>query len=303
MSTVIVFGPTGGVGSVVARTAQEQGAAVVLAMRDPQKAIPGLDSHLNDQFKRVQADLSDADSVSAAVKQTGAKRAFFYLAHGTSDHMLSSIKALKTGGVEFVVFLSSYTIKNEAKDVPPSEIIPFVHAKVELSLDEVFGPENYVALRPGGFASNLLRYKQGIQSGNVEIHAPGFLTDSIVPADIGCVGGMILVYGPQKAQRKVYLYGPEVIPQGDAIERIGKVLGKALKISPIDEKKALDNYLGHGIPKPVADYIIRRSTDPANEMSDRPSYTDGVNNVKLYTGRPAERLEDWITQNKEVFLA
>ena len=42
MATVIVFGPTGNIASVAARTAQQHGAKVWLAMRDPSKAIPGL---------------------------------------------------------------------------------------------------------------------------------------------------------------------------------------------------------------------------------------------------------------------
>ena len=40
MGKVIVFGPTGNIGSVAAVTAQEKGAKVYLAMRDPKKTIP-----------------------------------------------------------------------------------------------------------------------------------------------------------------------------------------------------------------------------------------------------------------------
>jgi uncharacterized protein YbjT (DUF2867 family) len=39
---VIVFGPTGNIGSITAQTASKKGAKVYLAMRDPKKTIPGL---------------------------------------------------------------------------------------------------------------------------------------------------------------------------------------------------------------------------------------------------------------------
>ena len=40
---VIIFGPTGAVGTAAAREAGKRGAKVWLAMRDTNKKIPGLD--------------------------------------------------------------------------------------------------------------------------------------------------------------------------------------------------------------------------------------------------------------------
>ena len=104
MASVIVFGPTGQIGSAAAKTALEQGAKVWLAMRDTSKVVPGLE---NDQeaattIDRVQADLQKPETVKHAVEASGAKRAFIYLAHGSSDSMRATIEALKSGGVEFV---------------------------------------------------------------------------------------------------------------------------------------------------------------------------------------------------------
>ena len=302
MSTVIVFGATGSVGSVVARTAQEQGAKVVLAMRDPQKAIPTLGPNIDKDFIKVKADLTDSASVKLAIEKTKAKRAFLYVAHGTPDHMLSSITALKSGGIEFVVLLSSFTIKGDPKDVPPSEIIPFVHAKVELSLSEVFGEHNYVALRPGGFATNILRYKKGIQDGKVPIFGASFAIDCVSPNDMGRVGGNILVHGPKNGQKKVYIYGPQIISQGEAIKRVGKVLGKTLELESMNEEQAMSSYLGAGIPKMLAEYIIRKTNEEAEDApTHRANYDEGVANVQLYTGRPAEKLEEWVESDKQMF--
>ncbi|CAG8922834.1 unnamed protein product [Penicillium salamii] len=303
--SVIVFGPTGGVASVAALTAQEHGAEVYLAMRDTQKQIPGL-SPENEQkggFKRVQADLTNPESVAAAVKSSGAKRAFTYLAFGTPDHMRATFAAMKSAGIEFVVFLSSYTVAGEPKDVPPADLIPYIHAQVEISLDEIYGQENYVSLRPGGFATNLLRFKKGIQAGEVRIWAPGFKFDCITPGDMGRVGGTILVHGPKNGQRKVYLYGPRLIAQGDAIVAIGKIVGKDITLATIGEKEALDEYIAGGIPKPLAEYMVQKSASTSNELTDRACYDIGVENVELYTGKPSTKFEDWVEENKELFLA
>ena len=131
-NTVIVFGPTGGVGSVVAIAAHENGAKVVLAMRDTSKSIPGLSSEheSSGSYERVQADLLNAESVSNAVRSTSAKSAFIYLAHGAPDHMRKTIEALKDGGIEFVVFLSSFTVDGKLEDIPQTEIISWMHAGV-----------------------------------------------------------------------------------------------------------------------------------------------------------------------------
>lgn len=304
MSTVIVFGPTGNIGSVAARTAQEHGSKVVLAMRDPKKAIPGLTSEQEQAggFERVQADTTDADSVAAAVKSSGAKRAFIYAASGTPDHMKSTLEALKSSGIDFVVFLSSFTILGEPKDVKPSDLIPYIHAQVEINLDEVFGPENYVAVRPGAFATNLMRNKSDIVAGDVKLFTPNFKFDYVTPIDMGRVSGTILAQGPKNGQRKVYVYGPQVITMSEAIHTIAKVLGRSVKITTINAEEALEQHLSHGVPKPLAEYMIRISgTDEDN--FPRVHYEEGVQNVQLYTGSPSTGFEEWVAANKDLFSA
>jgi NAD(P)-dependent dehydrogenase (short-subunit alcohol dehydrogenase family) len=119
MTTIktIVFGPTGNVGFAAARGAQQHGAKVFLAMRDPRKPIPSLSAEQEAQggFERVQADLTKPETIAMAVNQTGAKHAFIYVTFGTSDNMRSSIMALKSAGIKFVVFLSSDGIQSDIR--------------------------------------------------------------------------------------------------------------------------------------------------------------------------------------------
>jgi len=308
--TVIVFGPTGNIASFAATTAHSHNAKVILAMRDPSKSIPGLtqDQEKSGSYTRIQADLTKPDTVTKAVQSTNATRALIYLAHGSQDHMRSTLEALKSAGITFVVFISSFTIgaandSGEAKDVTPPDVIAYVHAQVELSLDAVFGAENYVAIRPGNFATNLLQNKDGIVAGEVKLYGGDFLTDNITPIDMGTVSGTILATqtGPKDKQDKVYLFGPQVISIADSIRLVGKVLNKEVKITTIGPDEAREQFEKNHMPKPFADYMVKKLGEEQNESKERPKYREGVDNVERYTGRKATGLEDWVRDNKELF--
>ena len=173
MDPVIVFGTTGQVGSVAALTASSLGATVWLAMRNTSKSIPGLSqsSEKESRFQRVYADLEKPSTVSQAIHTSGAKRAFIYLVHHAADHLAGAIKAMKDAGVEFVVFLSSFTIytTQALRDIDQDDLLPYVHAQVEANLEDVFGADAHVAVRPGCFITNLLSEKEGIVKNDVKM--------------------------------------------------------------------------------------------------------------------------------------
>lgn len=311
MASVIVFGPTGQIGSVTARTAAKNGAKVWLAMRDTNKPVPGLSKDLEDAdiFHRVQADLEEPETVSQAVKTSGAKRAFVYLAHGASDHMKAAFEALKFSGIEFVVFLSSFTINTDKglRDIPATELIPYIHAQAEAHLDDIFGSDHYVAMRPGAFVTNLLHEREGIAAGQVSLlHGGEFQQDNIVPSDIGRASGNILVSGPRNGQRKVYLYGPEILSLHDSIVRIGRILDRGVKVRALSDEEAWNHYISSGLPEPYAKYMMQvlSTKGPDKGFGERfPKYDEGVSNVELYTGRPSTSLDDWVREHKAKFSA
>ncbi|KAK1918294.1 hypothetical protein P3342_001211 [Pyrenophora teres f. teres] len=310
MTSVLIFGPAGQVGSIAARTAGELGATVWLAMRDTSKSIPSLttEAEAAGDYHRIYADLEKPETVTEAVKTSGAKRVFLYLVHHASDHLHGTITAMKAAGVDFVVFLSSFTIlvNQPLREIPPSDILPFIHAQVEANLDDIFGPDHYVAVRPGCFITNLLSEKAGIVANHVELYGGEFEQDNIVPSDIGRVVGNILVSGPKNGQKKVYLYGPEILSLHDSIARIGKALQKDLKITDLGPREMYQKYLSFGMPPSFADYMIKTlsTKGPDKGNGERfPNYKEGVSNVSLYAGHPATRLEAWVEQNKAIFHA
>ena len=300
--SVIVFGPTGNVAAVAAKTAAQHGAKVFLAMRDTSKPIPDLDN--SSQYERVTADLTKPDTVQAAVEQTGAKRAFIYAAHASSDHMKSTLQALKTGGIEFVVFLSSYTIADRPLDsIPQADIIPYMHAQVEIQLLSVFGEENFIALRPGGFATNVLTWSgDGIKAGDVKLWSPEASFDCIAYEDMGEVAGVILAKGPQD-QHAVYLFGPQSLSQEEQIKIVSKALGKEIKITPINEEQAVEAYKAKGVPEVFAKYLASRMGETKGGFAGTETalYDQGVANVERYTGHKATAFEPWVKQNLDRF--
>lgn len=303
---VIVFGPTGAVGSSAARTAAELGAHVVLAMRDTNKSIPGLsaDAEQQGKFERVQADLTKPDTVSEAVTKTGAKYAFFYLAFGMPSGMKATVEALKSAGIESVVFLSSFTVRGKLEDVQQSDVIPWAHAQVEISLTEVFGEDRFVPLRPGSFSSNNMQYKKGLEDGLVKIMGPDMRVDNIVPEDIGRVGGTVLAKGLEGKDRVIYLYGEELLTQRETVEVMAKVLGKSAKIEKSSEEEAIEMFKARGIPPPLMDYMIRRSRVTPSAGSNVFGYSvekEELKNVQRYTGKKFTTFEEWMQTVKGAF--
>jgi uncharacterized protein YbjT (DUF2867 family) len=306
---VIVFGPTGAVGSATARSAHGLGAKVVLAMRDTKKPIPGLGEakEKDGGFERVQADLNSPDTVRDAVSHSQATRAFIYVAHGSADNMKATLRALKSAGVDLVVLLSSFTIQGKPEDVKPSEVIPYIHAQVEINLKEVFGPGGYIAARPGSFASNTLQYKAGFESGLVKIFAPDATVDNIAPEDIGRACGTVLVKGPPHEDPAMYLYGPQLTTQADCVKTLAKVLGKNPTVATMDREAAYKTFTEERhFPAPLAEYMIKRAEITSPEGSvvfGYPVTDEQLKSVERYTGKKGMAFEEWVEQNKQMFLS
>jgi nucleoside-diphosphate-sugar epimerase len=296
--TVLVFGPTGNVGSIVARIAHGHGAKVILAMRDTQKSIPGLSQQEESSggFERIQADLEQPETVLAAAKKSGATAAFIYLAHHSDDHMKATITALKEGGVKFLVFLSSFTCGPfpDLSKVTPIDRIPYLHATVEMELEEIYGTENFVALRAGAFATNTLWWKDGIDAGEVVLDSPETKMDYITNDDMGIVGGNILVNGPKDGQHIVYLYGPELVAQKDAVAIVLQGIGKEMvweeKNGTIEASSGVVR-VTVGKPRQLGEWFKKAYLN----------HEEGVGNARKYAGHPSMGLNEWVGKNKGRF--
>ncbi|KAF4964230.1 hypothetical protein FSARC_7827 [Fusarium sarcochroum] len=302
-TSVVIFGASGKVGSIAARTAHQNGVKVFLALRDINKPIPGLsaEEERSGGFGRVTADLDRPDTVDAAIRHTGAKRAFFYASHSSSGFMRETIKALKKSGIEFAVFLSSYTITGEPGDVQQEDLVAYLHAQVEMNLKEIFGSHEYVAIRPGSFATNLLRYKPQILSGTVHLYSPDYRFDYVAPEDIGAVCGSILAKGGTDCPNYVYVHGPKQMTQRYGIALIADTLERDVRFEDANEEQELITLSSIGIPKHVACYIINKLKDPSIETPEQ-QLAEGRESIRRFAGREPMSLHSWLRQNKQSFM-
>ncbi|RMZ71228.1 hypothetical protein GMOD_00005752 [Pyrenophora seminiperda CCB06] len=298
-STVIVFGPTGAVGRAAAIEAHRRGAKVYLAMRDTKKELKGIKEEGNeDRFIRVQADLNKPETIKEAVKTSGAKSAFVYIAHDSKDHMRSAFEALEEGGVNYVVMLSSYTVQDPPSSPENSKnMISVIHAQAEVALQET--GLQYTAVRPAYFNSNIFWEHQEIKKGEAELLFPDVRMDYIAPSDIGTVCGSLLAEpGFQKeAGPSFYLCGPKVMTQREGMETIGKALGKELKIKEIDSERWFEK-LEH-MPRPLLE-SVEKTLRESKENGDKYDkiHEQAVKDFRKYAERELTKLEDWIKEHK-----
>ncbi|KAJ5125653.1 hypothetical protein N7448_004971 [Penicillium atrosanguineum] len=294
---VIVFGATGSVGSAAALKAFQEGAKVTLAMRDPSKPIPRLDGI---SVEKVQADLTQPDTVFNAARQSDAKTAFIYAVWGTTDGMRSTLEALKKGGVESVVFLSSFAVKGDPHAIKPADIIAYVHAQIEIALADVFGDQRS-SLRPAYFSSNVFQYKDEILQGEVALPNPDVEFDWISPEDIGEVAGSILAHGLQ--ENVIPLVGPERLSLKDGLSLVGDTLGKEIKTPVVGKEQAIKDMQRNGNPEGIATWFVETVTSPKSFIWDAPTWEAGRDNIQKYTHKAPTMFRQWLDDNKGFFAA
>lgn len=299
---VIVFGPTGAVGAVVALEASKRGAKVWLAMRSIDKTIAGIsaDAEEKGSFQRVQADLTDPESVKAAVQKSGAKAAFVYLVRA-QDHLKGSLEAMKTAGIEYVVFLSSYTIRpdEDYRAIPPESMIPYMHAQVEIALDDLGIP--HTALRPGRFATNCFNHDldKSKTPWEAQVLIGDLMGDCVIQVDIGRVGGAVLVEAPSSHKEVIYVFGPQLLTNDQMWDAIKKITGRDIVVHHLSPDEKATILKAKGVPTPLVDYMMKvMQAMRETNVYPEPFYSDAVGNILKYSGYEPTKFEEYLASVK-----
>ena len=300
---VIVFGPTGQVGGAAALEASKRGAKVWLAMRDTNKVISGItdEQDRNSNFTRVKADLSDPETVKQAVQLSGAKAAYVYLIH-TPGGLKGALQTMKEAGIEYVVFLSSFTITKDAKirEIPPEAMIPYVHAQVEVALEDM--GMAHTALRPGSFASNPFKMSMDYSKTPHEVYtySEGERTiDNIVPEDIGRVGGAVLVDRPSTSSKEIiYLYGPTLRSELEVCNTIKDHFPKEVRVIQQTPDQWAERMKANGMPPPVVEYMAKAQKDIGRELYSGSIPEEGAANIRKYSGYEPTSFEDFVKSQR-----
>ncbi|KAH7174307.1 uncharacterized protein B0J16DRAFT_403949 [Fusarium flagelliforme] len=308
----IIFGATGAVGRSAALQAQSLGAHVTLAMRNTQKPIPGLTSQDEKDlgFTRVQADLSDPDSISRAVTQSGATVAFSYILFEAEDGLLGTYKAMKKAGIQHVVLLSSYCVTENGgakKATEAEEVVAVVHGKAELALKE--SGMAYTVIRPAYFSSNirLLEDWEEVKSGELEIAHPDAPFDYLAPEDVGTLAGAMIVEAPPASGELIITQcGPELLSQRKAWKIVSEGLEKDIAIKEISSERHAENLKTRGFPEPMIKSAVERLEGLARDptiLYDPDEYKKASKNFKKYTGKEPTTFKEWVSKHREDLLA
>ncbi|KAJ7048042.1 hypothetical protein C8F01DRAFT_1214731 [Mycena amicta] len=297
---VIVFGPSGTIGGLVALEAHKRGA----------KTIPEISSDIekSGNFVRVQADLSDPLSVGSAIKASGARAAYLYLVHGSPDFSRASLQAMRDAGVEYIVFLSGYSVQKESKELRaiPKTGIAFENAQVEIGVEDIGFPF-FTALRPAFFASNYFKsyLDRSVKPPKTVIVDEDSTFDHITPEDIGVVGGAVLVERPSDVKETLYLCGPELHTIKEAWQLVKKVTGRDdLDTTPGSPAQFAQVMASKGIPAAITNHLLdvfEKARGASGFLG--PTYQVGVANVAKYTGRAPMTFVDYLEAHKAEWQA
>lgn len=260
MSTFLVVGASGTVGSELSRVLLAQGHAVRKAThRAPSQA---------DQ---VQLDVVARRGLAEAM--AGADGAFLLAppGHVNQDELLVPlVDAARASGVGKVVLMS-------AMGANADERAPLRKAERHLESSGLA----YNIIRPNWFMQNFNTFwLHGIRAQSKIFLPVGQARGSFIDArDIAAVAARLLS-GDEFANRDFDLTGPEALDHDQVAAILSRETGRAITFQDITPEAMLDGLLGAGLPRPYAEFLIvilgffkagyaERTTDAVQQITGR----------------------------------
>lgn len=276
----LVTGATGNVGSEVVRHLAEQGEQVRAFSRSGRAVDP---AGLPNGVEAVAGDLNSPASVEAALD--GVRAVFLLPGYQRADETLT---AIRRAGVERVVLLSSSSVPGGDRNNAVTRYMLEAEQAVRASgLPWTF-------LRPVGFASNTLQWKDQLAAGDV-VRAPfaDVRIAQIDPYDIGAVAALAL-RSPEHEGRAYALTGPESLLPADRLRILGDVLGRDLRFDaqPDDEARA---EMSAQMPVEYVDAFFSFYVDGTLDESEV------LPTVREVTGREPRTFREWAKEHAEAF--
>jgi uncharacterized protein YbjT (DUF2867 family) len=273
---ILVTGASGNVGSEVVAALAASGEAVRAVAREPARvSLPA---------EVVAGDLELPESLTPALDGVDA----VFLLGGWSD-MPGIVARIENAGARRVVLLTSRCVVGGKPDNAVTRMWLDAEAAVRAS-----GLEATI-LRPSGFQSNALRWRDQLRDGDVvSAPWPDVPIAAIDPADIAAVAAVALTDG---AAPELELSGPEALLPAGQVAILGETLGRPLRYQPLADDLAREEMLAAGTPAPIAEALFRFFSD--GEYDDSPV----VDTVRAVTGRPPRSFVDWARAHADAFAA
>lgn len=266
--TVLVMGATGNVGGAIVEALREQGV--------PVRAVSRSGRDWPDGVEGFTGDPSDSNGLTAAAP--GATAAFLMSGYAAEAALLSALD-----GAHVVVLSSSSAPLGEHGNAMAS-----YHLASEQAVRA--SGHDWTVLRPCSFQSNLMRWRDQLEQGDV-VRAPfGHVPSAMVdPADIAAVATAALT-GDGHAGRTYRLSGPEALTPADQLALLAAALDRPLRLEALPDDEARGT-----LPEDYADAMIEIFREhPELEREVQPA-------VEEVLGRPPGPLTAWIDRNRGAF--
>ena len=274
---LLVTGATGNVGAEVVRALLDAGEPVrALTRSDRTNALPaGVEAAIGD--------LNRPDSLSDAL--AGVRGVFLLAGYEDMDGVLA---AMRDAGVERVVLLSG----SSAASGDTSNAVTAYMMRSEAAVKGSGIP--WTILRPFGFMSNALRWRDQLREGDVVREPFATVPVAVVdPLDLAEVAASALRAEGHDG-RTYALSGPEALLPADRIRILGAALGRALRFEaqPDDEARA---QMSAQMPAAYVDAFFDFYVD--GSLDESPT----LPTVEEVLGRQPRTFEQWAAAHADAF--
>jgi uncharacterized protein YbjT (DUF2867 family) len=217
----LVTGVTGNVGAEVVRalTAADQRVRGLVRSGRPAGLPPGVEA--------VAGDLNRPESLAEAL--AGVRGVFLLPGYDDMEGVLAEVRG---AGVERVVLLSG----SSAASGDTGNAVSAYMIRSEDAVRESGVP--FTILRPFGFMSNALRWRDQLEAGDVVREPFAEVAVAVVdPADVGAVATTALLADGHEGRIHV-LSGPHALRPADRVGILGAALGRELRLEALSDDEA-----------------------------------------------------------------
>ncbi|HUS26272.1 MAG TPA: SDR family oxidoreductase [Nevskiaceae bacterium] len=281
MSTILITGATGQVGSELVKQLASSGHTLRALIRDPQNA------HLPKNIQKVVGDLGDPQTLPPALK--GVEK-IYLMDRGMDQNFTNNmVVAAKAAGVKLIVDLSSI-----GAGLDPMPVMAKWHYDREQAIRA--SGIAWTFLRPNSFMSNCLWWAPGIKSEGVVRDPIGPGKISLVdPADIAAVAATALTHEGHTG--KIYnLTGPQSLTTKEQVAILADVLGRAITYVEITPQEAAKARSAMGMDPTFVE--ASKDRDIALRAGEGAILTDDFEQV---TGHKPATFESWCLRHAGAF--
>jgi uncharacterized protein YbjT (DUF2867 family) len=273
----LVTGATGNVGAEVVRALTAADQSVRALVRS------GRSAGLPPDVEAVAGDLNRPESLAEAL--AGVRGVF--LLPGYED-MAGVLAAVRGAGVERVVLLSG----SSAASGDTTNAVSAYMIRSEDAVRESGVP--FTILRPFGFMSNALRWRDQLRAGDVVREPFANVAVAMVdPYDLAAVAAAALLSDGHEG--RIYVVsGPEALRPADRLGILGAALGRELRLEALSDDEAraqMSAQMPSEYVDAFFDFYVEGSLD---ESQVQPT-------VREVLGREPRTFEQWAAANADAF--